>query len=130
MSEEKWLITKEEAVSGVLPAGAGTFRVYIDGQTCGAKNFALLQNTMDAGFVGAMHEHETEHGMYVISGTGKLNIEGKAYPLVPGSAIFVPPCIQHQTVVDPGEDLNYIIIYAPTGPEQKLREKGAQAFIK
>jgi hypothetical protein len=30
--------------------------------------------------------------------------------------------------VDPEEDLTYVLIYAPPGPEQKLKEKGAHAF--
>ena len=130
MSERKYLITKEEAVTGVIPGNAGTFRIFIDSQICGAKNVAFLQNTMNAGKPGPVHSHPTEHCMYILSGTGIFKIEGQTLPLVPGSAAFIPPNIDHQTIADPGEDLNYIIIYAPAGPEQILREKGANAFYK
>ena len=130
MGEKKYVITREEAVSGVLYGRTGTFRIFIDGQICGAKNVALLQNTMNAGNIGARHDHETEHCQYILSGTGTFHIEGKSYPVGPGTAIFVPPNIPHQIDADEGEELNYIVIYAPAGPEQKLREKGANAFDK
>ncbi|MCL2480410.1 MAG: cupin domain-containing protein [Spirochaetaceae bacterium] len=130
MGEKKYLITKEEAVSGVLAGGAGTFRIFIDGPICGAKNVALLQNTMIAGKSGPIHSHPTEHCMYILSGKGTFKIDGQTMSLVPGTAVFVPPNVDHQTIVNPEGDLDYIIIYAPAGPEQKLREKGAYAFDK
>ena len=128
MGEKKYVFGKDEAVNGVLPGATGTFRIYIDGLTCGAKNVAFLQNTMRAGNVGVEHDHPTEHCMYVLSGKGTFNIEGKSYPMVSGTAIFVPPGIPHQIVVGPDEDIDYIVVYAPAGPEKKLREKGAHAF--
>lgn len=128
MGDKKILVTKEDATKGVLHGNAGTFRIYIDGPNCGAKNFSLLQNTIKAGAAGSSHRHDEEHCFYVLSGTGTMNIDGKAYEMKPGSAIFVPPNALHQPVVDEGSDLNVIVIYSPPGPEQKLRHKQANAF--
>ena len=130
MSGRKYVITKEEAVSGDLPNNAGTFRIFIDGPMCGAKDVSFLQNTMIAGRPGPIHSHPTEHCMYILSGKGTFKIEGQTMPLVPGTAVFIPPNIEHQTIADQGGDLDYIIIYAPAGPEKNLREKGAHAFDK
>ena len=130
MAEKTYMITENEAVSGVLAGGTGTFRIFIDGLTCGAKNVSLLQNTMNAGNVGIVHDHETEHCMYVLSGKGTFNVDGQSLPMVPGNAFFVPAHVDHQIVVDKDSDINYILIYAPAGPEQKLRELGAKAFAR
>jgi hypothetical protein len=43
-------------------------------------------------------------------------------------AVFAPADVLHKIDVDPDEDLTYVLIYAPGGPEQKLIEKGAHAF--
>jgi mannose-6-phosphate isomerase-like protein (cupin superfamily) len=46
----------------------------------------------------------------------------------PEMAVFAPANKMHRIDVDPEEDLTYVLIYAPPGPEKKLKEKGAQAF--
>ena len=128
MAEKKYMITKEEAVHGDLPGYAGTFRIFIDGLTCGAKNVSVSQNTMNAGKTGVVHSHETEHCMFILSGTGTFKVDGQTLPIAPGSAFFVPPDVDHQMIVDKDSNLDYVLIYAPAGPEQKLREKGAHAY--
>ena len=128
MDDKKILVTENDVTKGILHGNAGTFRIYIDGPTCGAENFSLLQNTIKAGATGSSHKHDEEHCFYVLSGTGTMYIDGKPYGMRPNSAIFVPPNAMHQPVVDPGADLNVLVIYSPPGPEQKLRNKQANAF--
>lgn len=128
MDEKKILVSLEDVTSGVLHGNAGTFRIYIDGPTCGAKNFSLLQNTIKAGAEGSEHRHDEEHCFYVLSGTGTMYVDGKAYPMKPKSAIFVPPNALHKPVVDPGSDLDVLVIYSPPGPDQKLRNRQERAF--
>jgi hypothetical protein len=36
--------------------------------------------------------------------------------------------VLHKVDADPDEDLTYVVIYAPPGPEQLLKQKGARAF--
>ena len=43
--EKKYIVPLKEAVTGVLHGGVGTFRILIDEQSSGAKNFSLLVNT-------------------------------------------------------------------------------------
>lgn len=128
MSKKKLLVTEQDVTAGVLHGNAGTFRIYIDEPTCGARNVSLLQNTIKAGTVGSKHKHDEEHCFFVLSGTGTMYIEDQPYPLCPNSAIFVPPGTMHQPVVDEGSDLNVLVIYAPPGPDQKLRTMQAHAF--
>jgi len=34
----------------------------------------------------------------------------------------------HKIVVGPDEDLTYVVVYAPPGPEQQLKKLGEHAF--
>jgi len=128
--QKKLIVPLKDAITGELHGGAGTFRVLIDEETSGAKHFSLLVNTSRAGAKGAAHTHEVEHCWYILSGTGTMYIEGQASRIGPQMAIFTPAGMLHKVDVDPGEDLTYVVIYAPPGPEQMLKQKGAKAFEK
>lgn len=125
---KKFVIPMKDAVTGVLHGGAGTFRVLIDEEISGAKQFSLLVNTSNAGTKGAEHKHDVEHGWYILSGNGTMYIDGKPFEIEPGMAIFAPANVLHKVDVDPDEDLTYVVIYAPPGPEQQLKKKGERAF--
>ena len=127
--DRKYVVPLKDAVTGVLHGKAGTFRVLIDEETSGAKHFSLLINTMNAGVKGAEHKHENnEHCWYILSGRGTMYIEGQSYEIGPEMAVFAPADTMHKIDVDPDEDLTYVLIYAPPGPEQKLKQKGEHAF--
>lgn len=128
MNHKKLRVTRDDATTGILHGNAGTFRIFIDEPTCGAKNFALLQNTIQAGAKGSRHKHDEEHAFYVLSGSGTMYIEDVAYRMSPNTAIYVPPGKMHQPVVDEGTDLDVLVLYSPPGPDQKLRNMQAHAF--
>ncbi len=89
----------------------------------------LLVNTIKAGVQGSEHKHEdNEHCWYILSGTGTMYIEGKPSKIGPEMAVFAPANTTHRIDADPDEDLTYVLIYAPPGPEQKLKERGEHAF--
>ena len=50
--EKKYVVPLKDAVTGVLHGNAGTYRVLIDEEASGAKQFSLLINTMNAGVKG------------------------------------------------------------------------------
>ncbi len=126
---KKYVVPLKDAVTGVLHGKAGTFRLLIDEETSGAKHFSLMINTMNAGVEGSWHKHdENEHCWYILSGRGTMYIADESYEIGPEMAVFAPADTMHKIDVGPGEDLTYVLIYAPPGPEQKLKEKGAHAF--
>jgi len=126
--EQKYVVPLKEAVTGVLHGRAGTFRILIDEQVCGARHFSLLVNTMNAGVAGDEHKHDVEHCWYILSGKGTMIVDGKSFRVGPDMAVFAPAHKLHKILVDPDEDLTYIVVYAPPGPEQKLRTLGEHAF--
>jgi len=126
--EKKLIVSLKDAVTGVLHGGAGIFRVLIDEEISGAKNFSLLVNTSKAGTKGEEHKHEVEHCWYILSGRGTVYLDGKSFKIEPEMAIFIPANMLHKLDAEPDEDLTYIVIYSPPGPEKLLKRKGANAF--
>lgn len=128
MTKPQYLVRSGEAASGPLPVpgGRSLFRILLDDQTVGARKFALLFNEFDPGLTSTAHKHDKEeHAFYILSGSGRIVIEGEAIPFEEGDAIFVPPGAMHQISSGPGKPLKYIVIYSPPGPNVALREKGA-----
>lgn len=126
--EKKLIVSLKDAVTGVLHGGAGTFRVLVDEEISGAKNFSLLVNTSKAGTKGEEHKHTVEHCWYILSGRGTVYLDGKSFSIEPKMAIYVPANMLHKLDVETDEDITYVVIYAPPGPEKLLKQKGADAF--
>jgi mannose-6-phosphate isomerase-like protein (cupin superfamily) len=121
------IISLKDAASGVLHGGQGVFRILVDEESCGAKNFSLLVNTMNAGAKGSEHEHDVEHCLYFLSGSGTAYIGEKSFEIGPEMAFFIPPNTLHK-IDSGGEGLTYVVIYAPPGPEQQLKQREEKAF--
>jgi quercetin dioxygenase-like cupin family protein len=125
---KRLIIDLKDAKTGVLHGGQVTFRILIDKKTTGANNFSMLANTSKAGSKGSEHKHDVEHGFYILSGTGVIYLDGKPEKISPRKAVFVPAGTLHRIDVDVGEDMHYIVIYSPPGPEEELYQKGERAF--
>ena len=134
MSDKKsFRVRESEAASGTLPVpgGRSVFRILLDEQSVGAKQFALLVNEFDPGLTSTAHKHDAEeHAFYVISGTGIMNIEGEKISVAPGDAVFVPPGKMHQISSTGDAPLKYVVLYSPPGPNLVLREKGAYGLAE
>jgi quercetin dioxygenase-like cupin family protein len=125
---KKRVVTLEEAYQGVLHGNAGLFRILIDEEISGAKNFALSVNTTNSGVIGEPHTHEVEQCTYILKGKGRFYQEGEVYTVGPGTAIYSPAGVPHRLDPIGKSDLTYVVIYAPSGPEKELKTKGADAF--
>jgi mannose-6-phosphate isomerase-like protein (cupin superfamily) len=125
---KKRAVSLEEGVKGDLPNKTGRFNILLDEDIAGTKYFSLLINEMHAGIKGLEHSHTVEHAWYILSGHGRMVMEGKVYEVGPGMAIFAPAEVPHRIEVDDKEPLKYVVIYAPAGPEKQLKEKGKDAF--
>ena len=123
---KKRVVKLEEAHTGVLHDNVGIFRILIDEETSGAKNFALLVNTHKAGPDVPDHKHDVEQCAYILEGKGKFYQEDEVYDVGPGTALYSPAGVSHRLIAE--EDVTSVVFYAPAGPERQLRTKGANAF--
>ena len=131
MNEKPYRVRRDEAATGNLPVpgGKSMFRILLDDESVGAKQFALLVNEFDPGLTSKAHKHDKEeHAFYIISGTGIIRIEDEPIEVAEGDAVFVPPGKMHEVSSTGDGILKYIVIYAPPGPNVTLREKGAYSL--
>ena len=76
--------------------------------------------------VGADDPRESVPGSLlrpVLSGKGIVRIKDASFAVGPQTAVFIPKDSLHGIEADLGEDLTYIMVYAPPGPEKQLRNK-------
>ena len=124
-SKKRYVVNESQAVTGKLPVpgGGGIFRILIDRESTGAQHFSLLVNEVRPGYKSKEHSHDVEHCWYILQGKGVMHIEGEALPIGVGDAVFAPIGVKH-TVESTGEvPLKYVVIYAPSGPEQDLKKQ-------
>ena len=126
--EKKLVIHLKDAVTGPMQGGKGTFRIFIDEETCGAQRFSFLMNTLQGGTQAGTHQHEEESCLYILSGRGSVSIGDDSFEKGAQTAVFVPARMMHKIDVCPGEDLTYIMVYAPPGPEEPLKSQGGYGF--
>src|ERR1043166_2480502 len=70
-------------------------------------------NTWRAGLVGPPHSHETkEQIFYITSGAGTVVVGEGRYAVGPGSLVYVPAGVVHQTIAGPEAALDYLLINA------------------
>lgn len=126
--ERKCVVRPKDAITGSMQGGKGTFRIIIDEETCGAQRFSFLINTLQRGTRTDSHQHEEESGLYILSGGCIVFLEDNPFEIGAQTAIFIPPKMMHKIEVYPEEDLTYIMIYAPPGPEKSLKSLGEYDF--
>jgi len=97
--------------------------ILIDKETTGAKNFSLLVSEMAPGSVHSKEVHDVEHGFFILSGHGIMLIDKEKYEIGPNTAMYVPAKTVHQMRNTSKETLKYIVLYAPPGPESKLKRE-------
>ena len=60
------------------------------------------------------HVHDVqEEIIYIISGRGRQMAGDQEMPLEPGVALFTPPGVPHQVVVDGDEPLKLVTVFSP-----------------
>jgi quercetin dioxygenase-like cupin family protein len=62
----------------------------------GVPNFEMRRFSVKSEGHTPYHQHDFEHEIYVISGTGTLNYEGEEQPLHPEDVVYIPANDWHQ----------------------------------
>jgi mannose-6-phosphate isomerase-like protein (cupin superfamily) len=117
-----------EGVQGDLLANGGKFNLLVDRERGGAQHFSLLLNEIAPNYSSTEHQHDVEHCWFILSGRGRMFMEGQEWELKPDVAVFAPALVPHRIESYGPEPLRYLVIYAPPGPEQDLLQKGYGAF--
>ena len=65
------------------------------------------------------HYHPGEEYIYVLEGGGEITIDGRAFPLSPGSGVFMPANAEVSFKATQDGRTRVLQVFAPRGPESK-----------
>jgi mannose-6-phosphate isomerase-like protein (cupin superfamily) len=82
--------------------------------------FAFRKRALHAGSSIGPHEQHEDEVYYVLSGRGRMTIDGETFDVGPGDAVLTRPGSTHALEQDGSEDLVILIVY-PQGPGAKDR---------
>ncbi len=105
-------VTKEEARVYHLPGR--DWLHYIGPEINGAKNITVGYSEFPAGSAPEGHVHPTqEEVIYIISGEGELVTPQGTAVLEPGTVVYIPIGLHHQTVAKGTEPLTMVTSFSP-----------------
>jgi quercetin dioxygenase-like cupin family protein len=84
-----------------------------------ATHLAVGVAALPAGFSTAEHSHEAEEVALILSGRGRITIDGREHRVEPGSAVLTPARSVHVTSADDDGPLLVLWVYAPSGSEHR-----------
>ena len=85
-----------DAAASDVPAPAAGVRIrWLIDENCGAPNFAMRHFEIQPGGATPLHEHEWEHEVFILGGTGVVVSAGGESEFGPGDVIFMPPGETH-----------------------------------
>ena len=80
----------------------------------GAVQHSVAQIELPSGSVTAKHYHpEAEESFTILSGRGRIVIDGESYGLTAGQCVVVPPTRVHQMFNDGPESMHYLAVCVP-----------------
>ena len=93
-------------------------------------SFGYVELAEDKGHV--RHNHPTaDEIIYVLSGEGDQMLDDKdTVRVTAGDSIWIPKGVYHSTVNRGNEPMRLIVVYAPAGAEQVLREDPTVQIIE
>ena len=77
------------------------------------KNVMLVRNLIDAHAVVPAHSHPHEQMLWVISGSCRCEIQGKACEMGPNDVVLIPGGAEHKVTVLGDEILDAVDIFSP-----------------
>lgn len=102
----------------------GTIRMLSEARVTGAKSFSFGYVELATGQGHGRHHHpDADEIIYVLAGAGDQMLDDKQTVRVgAGDCIWIPKGVYHATVNLGDEAMKLIVVYAPAGAEQALRE--------
>ncbi len=87
---------------------------YIGPEINGAENITVGFSEFPAGSAPEGHVHPTqEEVIYIITGAGELVTPDGTATLTPGTVVYIPPGLHHQTVSHGPEPLTMVTSFSP-----------------
>ncbi len=87
------------------------------GKEDGANNFCMRRFEIGPEGFTPKHSHDWEHEVWVVEGRGKVFIEDQWHALKGGTAVFIPPNVEHQFRNNSDSPFAFLCLVPPQSPE-------------
>jgi quercetin dioxygenase-like cupin family protein len=98
------------------PAIAGVTKQVLIGPEDGARRFALRYFEIAPGARSALDRHAHDHGVYVLTGRGRVLLGTETHEIGPGDVVYVEPGEVHQFENLGSEPLGFLCVVPPRDP--------------
>lgn len=95
----------------------------IAGHAHGVKTMEVWYQTMDANSATPVHRHACEEVIFILSGSGKVMVEGETSDFGPNCTLIVPPDAIHQ-IFNTGEESLVLVAALGTAPVRVQTAEG------
>ena len=114
---EEACIVRVKDVKGICPPNyeKTDSKPLISPKIMDAKNFVMVYNEIEEHGGVKTHEHEAEHGYFIIEGKMLLRIGKEEREVEAGTAIYIPSGVPHSFRAIGKDKLRLIMIYSPPG---------------
>ncbi len=102
--------------------GDGRTKVLLDPGSGGSPEMSMVKITFPSGGRTEEHERTVEETIYIVKGKTSIHSEGTSYELTEGDMIIIPPKTPHWHENSGSGNLEQIVIFSPSGPEQDIKE--------
>lgn len=80
------------------------------GKKEGAENFAFRYYQLEDGARSREEQHQHDHGVFVLQGTGEVLLGEEVHPISRGDIIYIPPDVLHQLRNTGQDPLGFICV--------------------
>lgn len=88
-----------------------------------AERFVMGRVEIDPGGKVPLHSHEQEEVYYIVSGKGEIQLGEEKLSVRDGSAVYIPPNVEHELRNTGAASMEMIFVYAPGGVVSHWQEE-------
>jgi len=105
--------------------------IYSPQQDAKVANATFLMSTLapHSGQTG-VHTHVVDEIIYIITGRGEGEDDGKAFELVPGTIIYAPAGIKHNCRNFSDESMQMFCVYVPALPDEIIKNLSSEVVVR
>jgi len=96
------------------PAGKGREFRYLVHRDTGCPDVTQFVGTIPPGRAPD-HSHVYDEVIYVLEGRGTLHVEGREFPIEPGTCMHLPPLLEHALENGSGSPMRVLGVFHPSG---------------
>ncbi len=108
------LISQPRDSARVIHLPGRDWAILIDPASGAAHNALIGFAVYPGGSAPRGHVHpESEEYLYIVAGSGRLVSPENTVDLKPGMAVMIPAGLEHSTVADDDEPLEFVVFFSP-----------------